>query len=141
MYCTNCGKEIPNGAAFCPECGEAQNAPLPKQEFAQEDPQGYTHVQNPKEVNTYVLENQVKSLGNNTMCMVGLIVSIISLLLNPFALVGIAAIIISVVGLVQISKNPENGKAKGVIGIVLGAFSTIYFIIQIMSIASYVSYY
>lgn len=25
MYCKNCGKELPNGAAFCPECGTKQN--------------------------------------------------------------------------------------------------------------------
>lgn len=132
MYCTNCGKEIPKGAAFCPECGAAQEKVM--QDSA---PQGYTHVQEPKEVNTYVPENQVKSVGNNTMCIVGLVVSIISMFINPFALLGIAAIIISVIGLVQISKNPENGKTKAIIGIVLGACSTVYFMTQIMSIASY----
>ena len=25
MFCTNCGKEIPNGSAFCQECGAAQS--------------------------------------------------------------------------------------------------------------------
>lgn len=27
MYCTHCGKEMPNGATFCPACGKAQTAP------------------------------------------------------------------------------------------------------------------
>ena len=30
MYCSNCGKEIPSGAAFCPNCGaKALSAPEP----------------------------------------------------------------------------------------------------------------
>lgn len=30
MYCSNCGKEIPSGAAFCPNCGtKASSAPEP----------------------------------------------------------------------------------------------------------------
>ena len=33
MFCSNCGKELPDNAAFCPECGAAQSAP------AEETPQ------------------------------------------------------------------------------------------------------
>lgn len=34
MYCKKCGKQLPEGAAVCPECGaqvEAENAQAPKQ--------------------------------------------------------------------------------------------------------------
>lgn len=27
MYCNNCGKEIPNGSTFCPECGKETSKP------------------------------------------------------------------------------------------------------------------
>ncbi|WP_251615119.1 DUF4190 domain-containing protein [Senimuribacter intestinalis] len=134
MFCSNCGKEMPNGATFCPECGAEHTTQAAAQQ--------YMHVQESKpEVNTYIPENQAKSAGNNTMCVVGMVISLISLLINPFALIGIAGIVVSVIGLVQISKNPENGKAKAVTGIAVGAVSTIYFCIQIMSLANYTSYY
>ncbi|MDR3075536.1 MAG: zinc-ribbon domain-containing protein [Candidatus Methanoplasma sp.] len=28
-YCTNCGNEMPAGAAFCPSCGRSMNAQAP----------------------------------------------------------------------------------------------------------------
>ncbi len=31
MFCKNCGKEIPDGANVCPNCGQAPNGPAPVQ--------------------------------------------------------------------------------------------------------------
>ena len=28
MFCSNCGKQIPDGSAFCPECGTKLTAPV-----------------------------------------------------------------------------------------------------------------
>ncbi len=32
MYCTNCGKEIPEGSRFCPHCGAEQKTAVPNEE-------------------------------------------------------------------------------------------------------------
>ena len=46
MFCSNCGKEMPNGATFCPECGAEHTTQAAAQQ--------YMHVQESKpEVNTY----------------------------------------------------------------------------------------
>lgn len=37
MFCSNCGKELTDNAAFCPECGAAQTAP--QEEAPQAAPQ------------------------------------------------------------------------------------------------------
>ena len=29
MFCTNCGKQVPDGAAFCTNCGTPVKAPAP----------------------------------------------------------------------------------------------------------------
>ena len=34
MFCSNCGKELPDNAAFCPECGAAQKI-VPQEEAPQ----------------------------------------------------------------------------------------------------------
>lgn len=34
-YCTNCGKELEDNAAFCTECGAAQASAAPRQEAPQ----------------------------------------------------------------------------------------------------------
>ena len=38
MFCSNCGKELPDNAAFCPECGAAQKT-VPQEEAPQAAPQ------------------------------------------------------------------------------------------------------
>lgn len=39
MFCTNCGKQVPNGAQFCPHCGAAMNSNgANSQPYAQSQP-------------------------------------------------------------------------------------------------------
>lgn len=70
----------------------------------------------------------------NTMCIVGLVVSGISLLLNFFGIVGIAGTILSVIGLINCTQKKENGKAVAIIGIVIGSFSILYGLVMLMSL-------
>ena len=127
MFCRNCGKEITDGTAFCPECGAAQNGTT--QNASQEPPTisnaAYSNPTN---------QSEVKKVPYNTMCIVGLVVSGISLLLNFFGIVGIAGTILSVLGLMDCKKKNENGKALAIIGIVIGVFSIIYGLVAIMSL-------
>ncbi|MGM9567136.1 MAG: zinc-ribbon domain-containing protein [Clostridia bacterium] len=45
-YCTNCGKELADNAAFCTECGAAQAASAPQQEAPQTSYQQNQYQQN-----------------------------------------------------------------------------------------------
>ena len=120
MFCINCGKEISDGSTFCPECGTAQQETTPP-------PTSSTgNFANP------VNQSAVKKAPYNAMCIIGLVISGISLLLNFFGLVGIAGTIVSVIGLISCTKNNENGKALAIIGIVIGIFSILYGLIAIL---------
>lgn len=67
-----------------------------------------------------------ESAQNNTFAIVGFIVACISIFLNFWGVVGIAAIILSSLGLIQINKTGEKGKKLAVAGISIGIFSVIY---------------
>ena len=111
MYCSKCGKEIADNSTFCPECGAPQNSV------------GGTQVNsNPKG-------------GYNSMCILGLVISGISLLLNFFGIVGIAGTIVSVIGMMNCKKSNEKGKGLAIAGIIIGVFSIFYGVISLLSIA------
>lgn len=76
----------------------------------------------------------VRKAQYNIMCIVGLVVSCISLLLNFWGLVGIAGTIISVIGLTNCTRRNENGKILAIIGIVIGVFSIIYALVVLLSV-------
>lgn len=113
MFCTNCGKEIQEGFAFCPECGATQQRVTPPDINVS----GYSKTAS---------QSVVQKAPYNTMCITGLVISVISLLLNFGGLVGIAGTIVSVIGLLSCKKENENGKALAIIGIIIGAFSILY---------------
>ena len=68
------------------------------------------------------------------MCIIGLVISGISLLLNFWGLAGIAGTIVSVIGLLSCKQKNENGKALAIIGLVIGAFSVFYGMFAILSL-------
>ena len=109
MFCKNCGVKLEENARFCPNCGANQ-----KEETVIENRQA-----------EYTPEYK-KAPSYNTMAIVGFVISLISLFLNFFGLVGIAAVITSVIGLNKINTSYENGKALAIIGIVIGAASVLY---------------
>lgn len=108
MFCVNCRKEIPNGTTVCPECGASQRRTSPP---------------------------PVSGMGNqptgqkaayNKMAIIGLVISGISLFLNFWGIVGIAGIIVSIIGLINCNQTNENGKILAIIGIAIGAYSVLY---------------
>ena len=122
MYCSNCGKEIHNNSAFCSECG------APQRGAAFSSPTLHAEAcSDPVNATT-------KKAPFNTMCIVGLVISGISLLLNFWGLVGIAGTIVSVIGLTGCQRNQERGKTLAIIGIVIGVFSIFYGLIMIFSL-------
>lgn len=121
MFCSNCGKEINNDVSFCPECGASQKAVT-------------ATSSNTGSYSTPVNQPVMQKAPYNTMCIVGLVISGISLLLNFWGLVGIAGTIVSVLGLTSCQQKNENGKALAVIGIIIGVFSIIYGLLGILSL-------
>jgi len=121
MFCTCCGKEIKEGSVFCPNCGASQQGATTPITSAG----GYS---NP------TIQPTVQKAAYNTMCIVGLVISCISLLLNFWGLVGIAGTIVSVVGLSSCNQKNENGKALAIIGIIIGVFSIFYGLFAILSL-------
>ena len=68
----------------------------------------------------------------NILSIMGLIVAGISLLLNFWGIVGIAAVVLSSMGLLQINKTGEKGKGIAIAGISIGSFSIIYGLLMIL---------
>lgn len=123
MFCVKCGKQIADGSKFCPECGAVQPNDSAKNAVYSSNPNNST--------NHY---STVRKAQYNIMCIVGLVVSCISLLLNFWGLVGIAGTIISVIGLTNCARRNENGKILAIIGIVIGVFSIIYALVVLLSV-------
>lgn len=116
MYCINCGKEIDDGASFCPACGAAQK-PTATSSNA-----------------THTNQSTVQKAPYDTMSIVGLVISGISLLLNFWGIVGIAGTIVSVIGLINCNQKNKNGKIFAIIGIIIGGWSIIYGVISLLSL-------
>lgn len=62
----------------------------------------------------------------NSFALAGFITSIISLFLNFWGIVGIVGVVLSSVGLAQISSKHERGSGLAISGIIVGVFSIIY---------------
>lgn len=105
MYCKQCGNQLNEGVAFCDQCGAS--------------------------VLVEGAENKTKK-QTNILASVGMIVSLVSIFLNFWGIVGIAAIVLSFIGLNQISTTGEEGKGFAITGIVIGIISVIYAFIMIV---------
>lgn len=76
-----------------------------------------------------VIPQQVPQQENyNTLCIVGLVISAISLGLGMYdgALIGLGGLIVSIVGLVNCRTKNEKGTILAIIGIVCGSISFLY---------------
>lgn len=104
MFCPNCGVRIDGDVQFCPSCGERIRSNA-----------------------SYDAQDQKKTKDSyNIFCILGLVIAGISLLINFWGIVGIAAVILSIIGLVNCKKKREKGKTIAIIGIAIGTFSIFY---------------
>ena len=110
MYCSGCGKEIEEEVQYCPHCGK--NLRVQPSETAVEQ-----QAEKPR---------QNKEIKINTLSIIGFVISLISLFLNFFGIVGIGAVIVSVIALMQIKEKNENGKGFALTGVIVGSVSVLY---------------
>lgn len=118
MYCPKCGKELADDAVLCDNCGKILNGHgQPKS--AADDWQNGTRA----------------AVSYNTMCIIGAVVSGISL----FApICGIGGFILSRMGKKQVAETGEKGKelalAGMVIGGITGGIAVIYIVILLAAL-------
>ncbi len=100
MYCSKCGKEILDEAVICPHCGCA---------VASEEKKEVT-----------------ETTKANVFCIIGFVLSLVSLLIALYGAVAIAGMVLSIIGVVQANKKGEKLKGLGIAGIVISAGSLVY---------------
>ena len=111
MYCKTCGKEVNDQAVVCPHCGCA--------------------VQNTQLSTTTSYYEKPKA---NILCIVGFVLSLVSLLIALYGLVAIAGLTCSIVGILQANKNSERLKGLGIAGICVSVGSLIYTVYAIFTL-------
>lgn len=104
MYCPKCRKEMAEGAAYCDRCGAQLNS-YGQPESTTGGGQNGTRV----------------AIPYNTMCVIGAVISGISLFV-PFC--GIGGFILSRIGKKQIEETGERGKNLALAGMVIGGVTT-----------------
>ena len=114
MFCSNCGKDVANDMKFCDKCGNRL----------------YNETESLEVNNTDGQMNTKPKL--NIMALVGFILGCVSLLINFWGIVGIIALVFSIVGYAQISNNSEGGKGLAIGGIILGAIGIVYGFVMLL---------
>lgn len=115
MFCKKCGKEIQDGAPFCPWCGAHTNA-------AQASGAASSF-------NYYTNQVKTEAQRYNVWAIVGFVLSLVPLIfpLGMFSLVvGTSAFVISIFATKQIKATGEKGNVFAVLGIIFGAAFTLY---------------
>ncbi len=75
---------------------------------------------------------------NNVLAITGFVLSLVSLLINPIAVLSILGLIFSAIGLSKV-KVVNSGKGLAIAGIIISILSTIYSIWAIIYVASNIS--
>lgn len=124
MYCKNCGKEIDEGKPFCPYCGQPvtprEDTSFRNNEIGGNDGSGGYYG----EANAYPAQKKT-----NNMCVIGMVVSICSMI---FPLASIAGIIISIIGIRNFDEQTETGRGYGIAGIIIGACILIFTVLLLL---------
>lgn len=115
INCKECGKEISDEASFCPNCGYSVNN------------------SNATEINNQS-NNYVKTNG---FAVAGFVISLVSLLINFWGIVGLLGTIFSAIALNEINKHNEKGKGMAIAGLIIGIIGIIWGIIVLAAIFSY----
>lgn len=96
LFCKFCGKEIEEGAKFCPSCGKNLESKIERKEISN----------TMKEI---ISDTSETIQTTNIFCIVSTIVTIISLFVNPYGIVGFGALLFSIVGYRGANLKNEKG--------------------------------
>ena len=129
MFCKNCGKQIEDGVKFCPECGTANEPAGASAKQGGSDAGGSVNKK------TDPVSDTVEK--TNPLCIAGLVLTILTLFVNTYGLVGFAAIIISFFGYKEAKKNGQKGT---MLAIVCMAVAGIISLILIVCLVEYQKY-
>lgn len=133
IKCDECGKEINDKAETCPNCGN----PIKKTQvervcehcggYVDENADVCVHCEKKLTKKTYI-----KVKKTNVCATLGFVFGVVAMLINPLALIGVTAIILSCIGSVQIKNNGEKGNGYAILGFLLGFISIGYYVYQII---------
>ena len=124
-FCSTCGKEINENAVVCLGCGAAVDG---KYEAAVGGGPAQTANQPPSS------PHQRDVTKTNAMAITGFVLGCVSLLLSFWGIVGILALVFSVIGLAQINNYGGRGKGLATTGLILGILGVVWGVIVIMLI-------
>ena len=118
VFCNKCGRNVEDGMKFCDNCGNR------------------LYSENEETLDNTAYRTADTKPKTNIMAIVGFILGCVSLLINFWGIIGIAALIFSIVGLTQIKNNGGGGKGLAAAGIILGAVGVIYGFVMIIAAGS-----
>lgn len=131
MFCTACGKRVPDGARFCPECGKkivSESAAEKVSRTAEELEKSVRDLGEKAgsfaEETGSTIKNEVRQYNQD--CLIGFILSIIGLF---FPLVSIGGLILSCKGLKEIDPAREKGQDLGRVGKILSIIGLVFTVI------------
>ena len=133
IKCNECGKEVSEKAESCPHCGNpiSKKTNLKYCEYCGDK----MPVNADKCPHCYTENKPRKREKTNVCATLGFVFGLIAMFINPLALFGVAAVILSCIGSVQIKNNGDKGTVYAVLGFILGFISIGYFIYNIIQYA------
>ncbi len=115
MFCSNCGKELADNVAFCPECGAAQKVSAPREEAPQAAPQQPAYNAQPQyQQPQYQQQNTNVDSGNIGWGILGCCIPIAGLILF----------------LVWKGEKPKTAKAAGIGALVSVGLCVVFYILS-----------
>lgn len=132
MFCSSCGSKVNAEAKFCNACGaQVQPASGPVEP---DNSQTDNSNQSQRSWTTYQSDAQTYPASYNALCIIGLVVSGVSIFVPIFGILAIAGIVMSILGMRQAKHRHQQGKIPAIIGIVLGAIGLVIGIIHLIAL-------
>lgn len=148
MFCKNCGKKIEVGARFCPTCGTAvaTGAEASKPE-AERAASGNADSDSPGKNTAYgndTVKETLESVSSNiertnSLCIAGLVLTVIMFFSNYYGIVGFAAFILSFLGYKSAKTHGQKGTLLAIVSMAVAGITSFIFVIRFIEYHRYES--